>query len=222
MFFIKITWVLSIFMFAVVFVFADDILKFLYGNGLGRSVIDELLIATRMLQFASISIVYYAFLHTFTAILQSIGRSYVPLIAMIIGVVVRIALTIVFVGNPNVNIFGAILANIISLSITVILLSIYIKKKIDLEYHFFKELIVPAIIVGVDFFVMCVVKIGLNVMLNYFVSMLISLSVGLIIFVIWVYNSRIFTRNEKKEFFKNRHKKFKSRDLTVAVGQKNP
>ena len=221
-FFIKITWVLSIFMFAVVFVFADDILRFLYGNSLDNSVIDELFVVTKMLRVASVSIIYYAFLHTFTAILQAIGKTYIPLISLIIGVIVKVVLTIALVSSPSINIFGAIIANIAFLGVSVIILSWYIKKKVELEYRLFKNLLLPAIIGIVDLLIMYMLKVGLSLILNYFISMLISGIVGLIIFVIWVYNSRVFTRNEKKEFFKKYTKKLKSSELAVSTGQKNP
>ena len=222
MFFIKITWVLSILMFLLVFVFAEDILYFLYGNGLDKSVIDELEIATKMLRVSSISIIYSAFLQTFTAILQSIGKSYVPLILMLISLVVRVILTITLVSVSSINIFGAIVANIIFLALTVVLLAIYIRNKIDLEYKLFKELLYPVIVGIVVFFLMQVLKSGLCLIINYFLSMVISALVGCLVFVVWVFCSQIFTRQEKKDFFKKHTKKFKSKGLKSALRQKNP
>ncbi len=222
MFFIKITLVLSIFMFAIVFVFAEDILYFLYGNGLNNSVFDELMYATKMLQISSISIIYYALLQTFTAILQAIGKSYVPLLSMVVGLVIRVALTIALVRVIDINIFGAIFANVVFLSITILILAMYIRTKVQLDYKLLNELISP-IVMG------CVVLVGMNLLHNgltlivgYFVSMVISIIIGLVVFLIWVFFSRVFTRKEKFEFFIKRTKKLKNVSKGCQIGQKNP
>lgn len=221
-FFIKITWVMAILMFVMVFVFSKDILTFLYGNGLGNSVINEREITTKMLQIASVSIIYSAFLQTFTAILQSIGKSHVPLLTMLVSLIIRIVLTIILVSVPGINIFGAIIANIVFLGFTVIFLALYIRSRIDLEFKFCKELLYPLLIGSVVLVLMYMLKMGLELMLNYFLSMLISAVVGIIVFGFWVYCSQIFTIKEKKEFFKKRTKKLKSKERSGALTQKNP
>ena len=210
MFFIKVTLVLAVFMFAVVFVFAEDILYFLYGNGLGNSVVNELEYATKMLQMSSISIIYYALLQTFTAILQSIGKSYIPLISMAVGLVVRIALTIVLVRVDSINIFGAVVSNTVFLGIVIIALSFYIRSKVELDYKLMKELLYPILIGGVVLVGMRLMHSGLSLVVNYFVSMVISVVLGLVVYLIWVLFSKIFTRKEKNDFLIKRAKKIKS------------
>ena len=210
MFFIKVTLVLAVFMFAVVFVFAEDILYFLYGNGLGNSVVNELEYATKMLQMSSISIIYYALLQTFTAILQSIGKSYIPLISMAVGLVLRIALTIVLVRVDSINIFGAVVSNTIFLGIVIIALSFYIRSKVELDYKLMKELLYPILIGGVVLVGMRLMHSGLSLVVNYFVSMVISVVLGLVVYLIWVLFSKIFTRKEKNDFLIKRAKKIKS------------
>ena len=210
MFFIKVTLVLAVFMFAVVFVFAEDILYFLYGNGLGNSVVNELEYATKMLQMSSISIIYYALLQTFTAILQSIGKSYIPLISMAVGLVVRIALTIVLVRVDSINIFGVVVSNTVFLGIVIIALSFYIRSKVELDYKLMKELLYPILIGGVVLVGMRLMHSGLSLVVNYFVSMVISVVLGLVVYLIWVLFSKIFTRKEKNDFLIKRAKKIKS------------
>ena len=222
MFFIKITIVLAIFMFAVVFVFAKDILYFLYGNGLNSSVFDELEYATKMLQMSSISIIYYALLQTFTAILQAIGKSYVPLLSMVAGLLVRVSLTIILVGILSINIFGAVISNIVFLGITIIILAIYVRGKVELEYNLLKELLLPIIIGGCVLVGMWFIHKGLSSIVNYFVSMLLSVFLGGVIFSIWVFFSKVFTRKEKYDFFIKRTKKIKTASKACQIGQKNP
>ena len=206
MFFIKVTLVLSLFMAAVMFVFAEDILYFLYGDGLSHAVIDELYYATKMLRVTSISIIYYAFLQTFTAILQTIGKSHIPFLVLLGSLGVRVALTILLVAIPNINIFGAIIANIAFLSITTIILAWFLRKYIELNFKFLSHLIMPVCIGMVSLLIMLAIHTGLSLFLNYFVSMLISAVVGVIIFVVWVYYSRVFDDREKRKFIFKRKK----------------
>ena len=210
MFFIKVTLVLAVFMFAVVFVFAEDILYFLYGNGLGNSVVNELEYATKMLQMSSVSIIYYALLQTFTAILQSIGKSCIPLISMAVGLVIRIALTIVLVRVDSINIFGVVVSNTVFLGIVIIALSFYIRSKVELDYKLMKELLYPILIGGMVLVGMRLMHSGLSLVVNYFVSMVISVVLGLVVYLIWVLFSKIFTRKEKNDFLIKRAKKIKS------------
>ena len=209
-FFIKLTWVLSLLMFVIVFVFAEDILIFLYGDGLSNSVIDELFYATKMLKISSVSIVYYAFLQTFTSIMQSIGKSFIPVIALGCGIIIRTILITVLVGNANINIFGAIIANIVFLIIATILMAFALKYYIDIKYNFYNHLIKPIIVSAILLVGMIIVKWGLKGIINYFFAMIISAIIGVVIFVIWVYFSKIFTPKEKNAF--NLRKKTISRN----------
>lgn len=222
MFFIKITLVLAIFMFTVVFVFSRDILYFLYGNGLNSSVFDELSYATKMLQMSSISIIYYALLQTFTSILQAIGKSYVPLVSMFVGLVVRVILTIVLVSVLDINIFGAIIANCAFLGATIVILAWYIRNKVKLDYNLLQELVLPVLIGGVVLVGMWLLHKGLILIINYFWSMVISVVIWVSIYLIWVFFSRVFTRKEKNDFFIKCTKKLKINSKTCQKGQKNP
>jgi len=206
-FFIKISFVLAIFMAIAIFVFAEDILRFLYGDGLSSNVINELYYATKMLKLSSISIIYYAFLQTFTAILQTIGKSHIPFWVLLCTLAFRIGLIVLMVSIPNINIFGAIIGHTLFLSLTILILSLFIRKYIDLSFYFGRQLIMPLVIGGVVLAFMIAIKTGLNLFLNYIVSMIISGVCGVVIYVIWVYFSKIFDDREKRNFL------FKSKKL---------
>ncbi|MBQ7352243.1 MAG: polysaccharide biosynthesis protein [Clostridia bacterium] len=199
-FFIKLTWALGLLMFMLFFVFAEDILYFLYGDGLSRDVIDELYYATEMLKLSSVSIIYYAFLQTFTAILQSIGKSMVPLFAMLISFCVRFLLLIVLVTRVNINIFGVIIANTLFLGLTICILAIFIRKYTELNFDSWHKVFFPIIPSLVSLILMKICHMGLCYIMNYFFSMLFSAILGCSVFIIWLYFSRFFTLKEKKHF----------------------
>jgi stage V sporulation protein B len=218
-FFIKVAFVLALIMFAVVFVFAEDILVFLYGDGLSQSVIDELFYATKMLRFSSISIIYYALLQTFTAILQSVGKSQIPLIALVVGVCARIILTIYLVSIVNINIFGAIIANTIFLIVADFLLAIYIKLKGLVNSCKIKQIFYPLVAISLSLCMMFAIHKGLSLIINYFMSMVIAGIVGVVLYIFIVYFGSVFDSKEKREYLrlsKNFNKKNNKNATAIA------
>lgn len=199
-FFIKITLILSLFMAIVLFVFAEDILYFLYGGGLSSGVVDELACATKMLKLSSISVIYYALLQTFTAILQTVGKSYVPCVALLIGLIIKLVLNVVLVGMPHINIYGAIIGNVMFVGVAVMILARYLSCLISIKFRFWRELVMPLVVSCVVSLLMYFVHLGLSNIINYFVSMVITAVVGLAIYLIWTWFGKILDSSEKREF----------------------
>lgn len=199
-FFIKFTWVLSIIMFVIVYCFSENILEFLYGDGLSSDVINEMYYATKMLKLSSVSIVYYAFLQTFTSILQSIGKSHIPFISLLISLTLRIVLVVSLVSIPNINIFGCIIANSLFLGMSAILCVWFIKKWIQLEYSIFKELINPLIIGGIILLITIFIDWLLKPLIGCFFSMAIGVIISVISYAFIMYFGRVFTKKELNVF----------------------
>lgn len=200
-FYIKITWLLSIIIFVIVYVFAEDIIKFLYGDGLGTSVLNEIYYATIMLKFSSVSIIYYAFLQCFTIILQTIGKTFLPFFALLLSLIVRTLLTYVMVANIRINIFGSIFANIIFLSVTTIILAICVKKYLNIQYDFFNHLLKPFICGVILLILGSVINWALSSIMHYILSMIISALLCLIIFTIVVIYGKVLSVRERKYIF---------------------
>ena len=141
---------------------------------------------------------------------------------MTIGLVFRVSLTVLLVRVISINIFGAIIANIVFLGITLLMLAVYIRRKVELDYKLMQELIYPILIGGVVLAGMTLLHSGLSLVVNYFVSMVITIVVGFAVYIIWVFFSKVFTRKEKFDFFVKHSKKIKSKSHTCQIGQKNP
>lgn len=200
-FFVKITWILSIILFVLVFVFAESVLQFLYGDGLRTDVINELYYATKMLRMASVNIIYYAFLQTFTAILQSIGKSHIPFLTLFISLIVRIGFTIILVKIDKINIFGAIIAQAVFLSTATIFMAVFLRLRINFEIRRMREVYLPLVVGGVSMAIMYFVHAGLSQIIHYFISMIASALIGVIIYFVGIYMGRVLSPKEEKEFF---------------------
>ena len=102
------------------------------------------------------------------------------------------------------------MSNTVFLGIVIIALSFYIRSKVELDYKLMKELLYPILIGGMVLVGMRLMHSGLSLVVNYFVSMVISVVLGLVVYLIWVLFSKIFTRKEKNDFLIKRAKKIKS------------
>ena len=186
-FFIKITWLIALPCFLMFLIFSPDIITMLYSNGLSSAVINEYAFSYKLLMLSSVSIIYYAFLQTFTSILQSINKPFVPFLGLLIGLILRIFLLYLFVSNPKINIFGVAIANIGFLSVAILFCLNAIKKHIKLKYSFYKLIIAPiasSVITGVVlYFLRTILMTFLNVWVYTIICGLLGLGcfVGLII-----------------------------------------
>lgn len=199
-FYIKLTLVLSLAMFIIFYVFAEDMLKFLYGDALRTDIIDEFYYATKMLKISSLTIIYYAFLQTFTAILQTIGKSHVPFFAMLVSLFIRTGLLYALVSITSINIFGVVIANILFLGISDIILAVCIVKKVNIEYNFYLHLLKPIIIAVLIMLAIEFAKFAFENTLNYFVMAVILGAFALMIYGFFVYFGKVFTPKELEQF----------------------
>lgn len=177
-FFIKITWLIALPCFLMFLIFSPDIITMLYSNGLSDVVINEYVFAYKLLMISSVSILYYAFLQTFTSILQSINKPLVPFLGLMVALIVRIIVLYLLVSHPKINIFGVAICNIVFLSIAILINLFAIKKHIKLNYDFYKLIIAPisaGIVTGVVVYFLRIALLGLNVWLYTFICGIVCL-----------------------------------------------
>lgn len=195
-FFIKITWLISIPCFLMFLIFSPDIITMLYSNGLSDVVINEYVFAYKLLMISSVSILYYAFLQTFTSILQSINKPLTPFIGLVVALIVRIALLYLFVSNPKINIFGVALSNIGFLSVAIMVNLMAIKKHIKLSYNFYKLIIAPISAGAVTGVVVSFLRLALINVLNVWLYFIICGIVCVITFLGLIFLFKCFTKTE--------------------------
>ena len=82
---------------------ATPILKTLYGTEASAG----------MLQVLSFAIVWVTLVSVTTSILQAAGKVWLPVVHMVIGAVVKIAASYIFIGMPGLNIIGASVSTVL-------------------------------------------------------------------------------------------------------------
>ena len=175
--YIKLTWLIALPCFVVFLTLSSDVISLLYRKGLSDLVINEFDYSYKLLMISSVSIIYYAFVQTFTSVLQSINKPMLPVVSLSAAMVVRIILLIILVSRPEINIFGQVLANMIFLLVATTLNLVFVRRYIPLQFSVQRMLVTPifcSIAMGGS---MYVVRLGLS-FLPVWASLSITALVG--------------------------------------------
>lgn len=207
MFFIKTTWLVALLLFVSFVVFAPDIIYILYGKGLSTRIFDEFAFSNRLLIIASTSIIYNCMLSTFIALLNGLGKPSTPTVALLIAMVVRFVLCYLLIILPEINIFAVYISNSIFMAIACLICAVQIKKYLNFSASLFKSVILPILIAGISVGVgLCMKSILSDV--NLYVNMSISALSLVLFFVLSVFITGVFSRQEKRYFPKLPLRKF--------------
>lgn len=198
-FFIKIAWIISLPMFIMFLILAPEVIKILFGTGLNDRVIDEFQFAYKLLMIASVEIIYYAFLQTFTAILQAINKPIVPFLALFFGMIARIVIIFYIVPINSINIFGVTISNVVFLTIATSICLKYILKKLTLNFSFKNFFIKPTIAAVITAIITYLIKLTL---LNISTILCAGIAgmVGLILYLFLIFALKTFN-NKELQFF---------------------
>ena len=158
-----------------------------------------------ILKYISISIPFIILTQTSTAILQSIGNYMKPVYNLAIGCIVKVIMTYVLVSLSLVNIYGAVIGTILGY-ITSCLLNMYdLKKSLNMKINQVDAFVKPAI--AAIIMIIAVVFTYANVY-NYTMSKglscIISILIGVIIYLIFILLLRVFEYEEIKKKFLRR------------------
>lgn len=155
-----------------------------------------------ILRYISISIPFLILTQTSTAILQSVGNYMKPVYNLAIGCTVKVIITYVLVSYSSVNIYGAVMGTILGY-ITSCLLNMHdLKKILDIKVNIVDAFIKPAIaatimIIAVVFSNDCVY----NYTMSRGLSCVISILIGVIVYLILVLLLRVFEYEDIKNKF---------------------
>ncbi len=132
----------------------------------------------QMLLYLSMCVVLLGIIQAFTAILQGMEKTHIPVINLSIGAIFKVAFTYILIAVPNLNVKGAPVASLISYIVILILNYRYIKKHVKVEFnpvYFIAKPLMSATIMAV------LVSISYNIALiiaGNTVACLVSIVVG--------------------------------------------
>ncbi|MBQ7452737.1 MAG: polysaccharide biosynthesis protein [Clostridia bacterium] len=125
------------------FVFSDEFISILYAKALTA---EELDVCSRLLQIGAPGVIFLGILQVLSSVLQGQGRYYIPVIAILLGAIVKVVLNISLVQNVNINIFGDQIANVSCYLLASVFCYIFASKQIKASFwrEFAKIFVVSA------------------------------------------------------------------------------
>jgi stage V sporulation protein B len=124
---------------AGLYLLSTPIVHLLYAGLKG----DNLLIAGNLLSIAAFAVLFLTILQTMTGILQGLGKTYLPVINLFIGIGVKILISMYFTRIPQINIegpaYGTVLCYAIAALLDLICVVIFAKARL----HFLDDIIRP-------------------------------------------------------------------------------
>lgn len=100
------TLIVSLISAVAVYLFAPLIVKILFGN----LPSEQLSLIVSLIKTLAPSIVFLALTQTSNGCLIGIGKTYIPMIGLIVGVVAKTLLNVMLLKNPTLNVFGGAIA----------------------------------------------------------------------------------------------------------------
>lgn len=118
--------------------YSYQLLHLLFGN-------DGTEIGGRLLTYLSFSLIFALPLIVFNSALEATGEIKAPMISMLIGSAVKVAISYVLIGNSNFGIIGAPLGTVCSYAVAFIVSVSVLQKKIHPSISLYKALLLPAV-----------------------------------------------------------------------------
>jgi len=152
-----------------------------------------------ILQYISISIPFLILTQTSTAILQGIGNYMRPVYNLAIGCVIKVIVTYVLVSFSFINIYGAVIGTILGYGASCFLNIKDLKKALNIKINWVEAFIKPAVASSI---MIIAVVFSYASVYNYTVSKelscVISILIGVIVYLLFVFILRIFEYEEIK------------------------
>lgn len=152
-----------------------------------------------ILRYLSMSIPFIIVTQTTTSVLQATNHYIRPVINLIIGCIIKVILTSILVPIPSINIFGAVIATVSAYFVITILNLTALKFKIKCKVSIYDSFVKPGyasilMIIGVLFSYKCTMeRLDSNS-----ISCLLSIFVGIIIYIVAILLFKVFEFNEIK------------------------
>ena len=165
--------------------FSKPILNLLFPNASSGA---------EMLGVASWTIIFVVLIQTINGALQGLGKVNTPVITFGISAVVKLILNILLLSIIGIK--GAIISSIISHIIAAAVCFISLKRNLDISFKTSKFLIKPIISSSIMAVTSYCVYIKLFNMLNQGLSLIISLLIGIIVYIISIFILKILSQEE--------------------------
>lgn len=159
----------------------------------------------QLMQILSFAALFIIIAQTATGILNGIGKTILPVVSMTVGCIIKILISVAFIPIPSINIsaaaYGTLIAYGIVALIDVVLVIKYLRVKINIK----EVIILPIICTIVMIFSVVIIYVNMyNLTSKNSIAVLISITLGAIIYFIMLLISKTMSIKDIKEIIKKR------------------
>lgn len=174
--------------FIIIYVFPSQILQLLFPN----APTGEL-----MLKYSSICIIIAIIIQTINSYMQGTNKMGISILSVGISSIIKLILNIILISNRKIGIYGAIISNIISYLLTLVILIYYIIRKEKIKFEITKFLIKLGILMSF-MYIICKSIYKMNIYSSNLIKMILSIFIGGIIYIIMTWVIKIFSKEDIK------------------------
>lgn len=154
-----------------------------------------------LLSIMSVALIFSALTQTITGALQGIGKVMVPAVAILIGCVFKVALNLILIPIPEINIYGAaissIVCQVVAFLVNYIVLIKHIPIKITLSKYIIKPLFAGIIMAltafGIYRLMMAILDVGY---ISNLIATLIAIAVAAIVYLAAILCLKVMDKND--------------------------
>lgn len=160
--------------------------------------IESAINASKILYILGFGVIFLSIFQTLTGVLQGLGKPIVPVRNLFVGAVIKLILSYILIGIPELNVKGAAIATITGYGIAAILNLIYIRNYINVKFDFLNVFLKPTISVIA---MAVVVKLSYPILsgtLGSNKATLISVAVGAVVYGMMLLVTRTITEEDFK------------------------
>lgn len=144
----------------------------------------------------SISMIFVALNQTINGGLYGLNKSYVPAIATLISVFIKLGLNITLISNPNIGINGSGISSIVAQSVVFVISIIVLNRNLKLNFKLGRMILGPILAGGVMAISVYFINKGINVIVGQSISTIISIILGGLIYVLAILIFKILKKED--------------------------
>jgi len=188
---IRMTLIISLPATAGLVLLAQPIMELLYPNQIQHAEITG-----NILAILGFSVIFLGMFQVTTGILQGLSLQNRPAMNLMIGAVIKIILTYVLVGIPEINIYGAAISTLAAYGTATLLNLITMKKRANITFEFKSVFLKPLIAVAV---------MSLSVSLTYNLSLFVisgklatvlAIAIGMFVYFVMLFKTKTLTEED--------------------------
>ncbi len=157
-----------------------------------------------IMMLLSIAMIFIGYNQTMSGSLQGIGKTFIPMIALLIGAVVKVILNIILVQNPTINIYGAAVSSIVCQLITFVILFNALRKEVDLKVKFSKNVLKPILISTFMGILVYISYVAMSYFIGNTISTLLSIIIGVLVYVVLIFKTKVIIKEDIEYLVKSK------------------